>query len=144
MRITLHEPVGGIGTMSAETLCDLLLLVSVDVPAGQVARWTALERLLAYDYAIREHLAASDNLVRRRQRPSFLAATGPAMAGAVNTRAQWGVAYGGPDGNNCAGLLGYDDEAEAHEMVQWIEGGILVVRTVATTAWVNVEGGADV
>jgi hypothetical protein len=44
----------------------------IPVTPEQTAAWTRLERVTAYDWAMREHLAASDNLLRRRARPSFL------------------------------------------------------------------------
>jgi hypothetical protein len=71
MRVTLHEPAGGIGSLSCDDLRDVLLIAGADVPATEIARWTEMEGLLAYDWAVREHLAASDNAVRRRERPSF-------------------------------------------------------------------------
>jgi hypothetical protein len=58
----------------------------------------------------------------------------------MTTTVQWGVAYGGEDGNDCAGVLCYDDEADAAEHVQWVSGGILVRRTVTTSPWENVTG----
>ena len=50
---------------------------------------------------------------------------------------QWGVAYGGEDANDCAGVNTYDDEGEAAEHVQWINGGFLASRTVIATRWVR-------
>ena len=54
------------------------------------------------------------------------------------TTVQWGVAYGGEDGNDCAGVLHYDDEADAAECAQWMRGGFVVRRTVTTTPWETV------
>ncbi len=47
----------------------------------------------------------------------------------------WGVAYGGQDANDCAGVLEYDDEAGAAEQVQWVKGGFLASCTVIRTRW---------
>jgi hypothetical protein len=69
-RVEFLEPPGGI---DAEMLRDVILLAGGPaVPPERLARWTDLERLLAYDWAAREHLHASDNRTRRRPRPSFL------------------------------------------------------------------------
>ncbi len=70
MRPVLLDPGGELTT---ELLHDVLSLVDrCAPPMEQLERWTPLERLLAYDWAMREHLAASDNPVKRRPRPSFL------------------------------------------------------------------------
>lgn len=54
-------------------LRDMLGLVSLDVPEAIIARWTENERRLAYDYAVRVHLHASDNnSVRVRVIPWFI------------------------------------------------------------------------
>ena len=54
----------------------------------------------------------------------------------------WCIAWGGEDANDCAGRLEYDDEAEAREMTQWIDGGIVARQTVIRLPWVNVPDGA--
>ncbi len=69
MRPVLLEPRG---ELNGQLLKRVLELVGVDVTVTAAERWTKLERLLAYDWAMRERLAASDNLTRRRERPSFL------------------------------------------------------------------------
>lgn len=69
-RVTFLEPSA---ELSAQDLADVLMVVTVRIPASQVARWTELEQTIAYDWAVREHLHASDNLVRRRKMPHFLA-----------------------------------------------------------------------
>lgn len=74
VRLTLWEPKG---KLTAEIVYDVLTLGCGigDLPsreeAGlQIRRWTPNERSIVYDWAIREHLRASDNLtVRRRPRP---------------------------------------------------------------------------
>jgi hypothetical protein len=69
MRPTLLTPRG---ELTDELLTDVVGLVTGDVPPqSQIARWTHLERVLAYDWAIREHLHAGENPTRRRDRPSF-------------------------------------------------------------------------
>ena len=57
----------------------------------------------------------------------------------ASIRTEWGVAYGGEDANDCAGVLGYDDEGEAAEHVQWINGGFLAKRSVIATRWVAAD-----
>lgn len=54
---------------------------------------------------------------------------------------QWGVAYGGEDASDCAGVLTYDDEAEAAEHVQWVNGGFLASHTVIRTRWERRDAG---
>lgn len=58
--------------LTAEVVHDVMSLVAADLPplAG-VERWTETELLVAYDWAIREHLRASDNPVHWRPRPHF-------------------------------------------------------------------------
>jgi hypothetical protein len=60
------------GTLDPELLSDVLILVGVHIPAAQMERWTRLERVLAYDWACRLHLRASDNLNHARQKPWFV------------------------------------------------------------------------
>jgi hypothetical protein len=66
----------------AETVRDALALAGVMVRVSFVSRWTRLERIVAYDWAMREYLHASDNRVKRRERPSFVeyASYGPGEA----------------------------------------------------------------
>jgi hypothetical protein len=71
MRPVLLEPDG---ELTAQLVTDVLGLVSVTVPPAAAEPWTRMERLLAYDWAIREHLRASDNPVPRRDKPSFVTA----------------------------------------------------------------------
>jgi hypothetical protein len=54
--------------------------------------------------------------------------------------AEFAVAFGGDDPNDCAGRLEYDDSAEAAEMTQWIDGGYVARRTVTCSRWERVEG----
>jgi hypothetical protein len=53
----------------------------------------------------------------------------------ASIRTEWGVAYGGEDASDCAGVLTYDDEGEAAEHVQWVNGGFLASHTVIRTRW---------
>lgn len=55
------------------------------------------------------------------------------MAGRISIH--WCVWWGGEDPNECAGLLEYDDQAEAEEMTQWISGSRVACRTVTRSAW---------
>lgn len=56
-----------------DILHDLLGLVTERPPTiGSLAKLTRDERELLRDWAAREHLSASDNIVRRRKRPDFL------------------------------------------------------------------------
>jgi hypothetical protein len=53
---------------------------------------------------------------------------------------RWGVAFGGEDPNECAGLLEYDDQAEAEEMTQWIDGGYVARQKVVRWPWERADG----
>ncbi len=66
-RITLIDPATD---LTPGIVADLLSLVCVDAPCA--AGWSPIELRIAYDWAVREHLHASDNVVRRRPRPWFL------------------------------------------------------------------------
>ena len=68
-RVEFWTPAGG---LTARVVSDMLDLTGVHAPEQLVQKWTETERLVAYDWAAREHLAASDNPVRRRPRPYFL------------------------------------------------------------------------
>jgi hypothetical protein len=61
------------GELTAELLHNLLGLIMPEAPHVEVIEhWTVFERLLVYDYAAREHLAAAGNEIDRRPRPSFV------------------------------------------------------------------------
>jgi hypothetical protein len=74
MRVTFLTPNMGTAKLSSDPslLVDVLGLVGVAVTAEAVAAWSYLERVLVYDWAMREHLGAADNPVRRRERPALL------------------------------------------------------------------------
>lgn len=69
MRPDMLEPAGG---LSASVVAYALALADVTVPEAAAERWTRFEQLTAYDWAMRVHLHASDNLIRVRPRPSFI------------------------------------------------------------------------
>lgn len=62
----------------------------------------------------------------------------------VRVVTDWAVAYGCPSGdpNESAGVLEYDDEAEAAEMLQWLPESILARRTLIVGPWERAEGDA--
>lgn len=71
MRPELYVP----GELTPEVLHDVLGLAGSHVPKNLIEPWTPLERALACDWAMREHLVASDHDRRiRRPRPSFVTA----------------------------------------------------------------------
>lgn len=70
-RRTFFEPQGKLGPA---LVIDALGLASVELEPAKVQAWTELELLVAYDWAIREHLSAGDCPVRRRTKPSFVTA----------------------------------------------------------------------
>lgn len=59
--------------LSAESVQLVLGLVNVQVPLRHIHQWCWTERLVAVDYAVRVHLRASDNPVKLRPLPSFVA-----------------------------------------------------------------------
>jgi hypothetical protein len=73
------------GALDRGMLRDVLLLVSVTVDEASMEPWTDLELALAYDWAMREHLAASDNPVKRRPKPLFVEAAEKAEADRLRT-----------------------------------------------------------
>lgn len=66
--ISLYAP----RPVEVEALITLLSLVCVVAQEETVKSWTELEKALAYDWAMRCHLSASDNLVQARPRPMFI------------------------------------------------------------------------
>lgn len=67
MRITVYAP----KELTPEAVHDALTLTDRPPAIDAVQTWSRYELLLAYDWAIREHLAASDQPMQRRQRPTF-------------------------------------------------------------------------
>jgi hypothetical protein len=60
-----------------------------------------------------------------------------AIAAGFTESEDWGVAYGGEEPNECAGVW-VGDEADARETVQWIRDGMLARRVVLTSKWEEV------
>lgn len=60
--------------MSRSVLRDALSLTGTEVSDEALSRWTKLELAIAYDWAMRVHLKASDSRVRLRDKPSFVTA----------------------------------------------------------------------
>ena len=58
-----------------------------------------------------------------------------AYGSAPRSSIAWCIAWGGEDADDCAGRLEYDDEAEAREMIQWIECGFVARQTVIRLPW---------
>jgi len=55
--------------LSAEVVVSVFELISTRLDPDVVEKWTEIELLVAYDYAIRNHLRASDNPTRLRDEP---------------------------------------------------------------------------
>jgi hypothetical protein len=70
MRITFWTPAET--PIDSTTVSAVLGLVSVDIGPEWIIRWTDNEKIMAYDWAMREHLSASDNPVRRRPKPYLI------------------------------------------------------------------------
>lgn len=60
------------GPLTLEVVSDALSLAGVSVRMETLAEWTFAQRVDAYDWAIREHLHASDNVIARADRPPFI------------------------------------------------------------------------
>lgn len=74
MRITLWAPKVRAGLAPQVVYDAVALVLSSIVPVDQgymaILRWTRFERAIVFDWALREHAHASDNLTtRRRPRP---------------------------------------------------------------------------
>lgn len=72
MRIEILSP----KDLTASVVRDALALVGVNTALDTVSTWTRNELALAYDWAMREHLHASDNRVRQRPQPAFVRLSG--------------------------------------------------------------------
>lgn len=57
---------------SAEVLSDMLLLVGSYVSSSTLEKLAPLEALVVADWAVREHLRASDNALQHRPKPLIL------------------------------------------------------------------------
>lgn len=60
------------GGLTADAVRDALALAGAEVPAEAIEQWTEGERMMAYDWAMRQYLRASDTAVRRRPKPWFV------------------------------------------------------------------------
>jgi hypothetical protein len=60
------------GELTDKLVLDILGLACESPDPAAVAVWCPLEREVVVDYALREHLSASDNPAHRRPRPSLL------------------------------------------------------------------------
>jgi hypothetical protein len=59
--------------IAAPDLYNVISLVDqYPPPVSYIDRWSQMERILVYDWAMREHLRASDNIIKRRDRPVLL------------------------------------------------------------------------
>jgi len=66
------EPSGELTPQLLQDLLSLVLPAEVTIPDTDISRWTAVERIIAYDWAMRGHLAASDNPIQTRSTPWFI------------------------------------------------------------------------
>lgn len=58
----LLKPRGNGGVVNVEMcFCALMLMGDVDIGEERIAKWSDDERAIAYDWAMRRHLSASDN-----------------------------------------------------------------------------------
>jgi hypothetical protein len=70
MKLKLFDPHG---PLTPEIAGDAILLAGGgDVPQAVIGQWSPHELAIAFDWAIREHMAASDNAVQRRPKPWFV------------------------------------------------------------------------
>lgn len=69
-RVDILTPAGG--QVDVSMLRNVLSLVGQWDPAQDLTNLTPIERMVGYDWAMREHLSASDNPIERRDCPSFL------------------------------------------------------------------------
>lgn len=71
VRITFYSPRAGLLTEVVHSVLELVIHDQTLPTLQDVESWTWNERAMAYDWAWRIHLRASDNPVRRRPRPTF-------------------------------------------------------------------------
>jgi hypothetical protein len=75
MRPEFLEPNAGV--ITAELLKDVLSLVDEGDTTLPLDKLSPMERLMLYDWAMREHIKAGDGDIRRRSRPFLLTAYEP-------------------------------------------------------------------
>ena len=99
--------------LTAELVCRVLELVSVKVDPAIAERWTEIELLVAYDWAIRSHLRASDNPTRLREEPWFVRVAAIANAATVETPG-WTVRFYDKYGAQIGDPVAFDANWERH------------------------------
>lgn len=87
MIIQFMEPDPGV--ITTEMTRDILALAGARIAVETIQLWTGTERVVAFDWAAREHLSASDNAIDRRDKPWFVTV---AAAGHVLTAAAFQAA----------------------------------------------------
>jgi hypothetical protein len=79
VRVTLYTPPRIDYESLKEATENMLVMVGVTVSPDVIDQWTKYELLLAYDWAARDYLRASDNVtIRPRPCPSFVKGLNPA------------------------------------------------------------------
>ena len=63
------EPAGG---YTPDVIESVLLLVNEKVPHHLIAGWSPMERMMVFDWAMREHLNAADSQIWRRPKPAII------------------------------------------------------------------------
>lgn len=65
-----------VASHTPDDIAAILMLVCKDtVPVEVIGQWSPLEQAVVIDWAMREHLAASDNLCHRRPKPWIIEAS---------------------------------------------------------------------
>jgi hypothetical protein len=124
MRITLTTP----EELNPHVVRNALGLVDVHILDESAGRWTELELALAYDWAWRMHLRASDHAVKQRDKPSFVADAEQAGVAGLQDSVLAALASPGPYGMSAA-TLGHQLAAER---VQCTPGAIQLVLGLLT------------
>jgi hypothetical protein len=60
------------GPLTINAISDTLLLIGEDTTDEVIRTWNAKQRLQVYDWAIRTHLRASDNIIAVPSKPACL------------------------------------------------------------------------
>lgn len=107
------------GRQTPEMIRDLMALVGVQIPVETLREWTRTELVVAFDWAIREHLAASDNAVQCRKKPWFVTV---AQEDSVDDPAEarmrervWQALSSYPEGSSAAQVLQETEVSQALE-----------------------------
>lgn len=84
MRPDLWEPEGELTPeLVADAICLVTEVSKLKFLLWNIRLWTEMERRVVFDWAMREHLAASDHRVKRRDKPYLVALTELAQAAAT-------------------------------------------------------------